>query len=1271
MTFDEVRKKFPEYSDMNDADLAKGLHQKFYADMPFEEFSAKVGYAPKSKPTYDDLVKDVQSGPMDILRPARFVKATAETLGGLVSGIGSWALGVVGKQVGTGVATIKGDPRPSEFGKHYQEQIQGTLTYQPTDPVAVDVIKKVGYLMWPFQKAGEGAKTLQKKLGATPEVAELTGDIVEIGTMGLAGGIGAKVRSVTKSRAEAFDLAKTMEKSMQDIVDPVQRKAFVDTVVKKSRETGRDPWDVLEETQQSMLPAPVKGTSLVKVDKPWIVKGDGTVITDRGTPVVGMTPKEIGIAKARATKALEFESKGESYVKGVEAELPEVVKPRTVQDVFKDINTAIGERGSVGSGKLTRQQKEAVARLTEDMAGLKAKAREAGLSVKQYLINEGHPIEIAEAISRHSNVASITTPQTWQSVETYMNESREKQKELDRITAKKVKESVVRLFVDRQGNMKREFSKTGKLGQDVVDAYELINGGKGQGNTRFHEAYSSIMASMSRSQKTMFDALVFAKRQLEISRYKPDHHLNGLGGEAWADYIGKLREQMGEKKFLEMEKKADMFFDSMREGTIDRLLDKGLISETEYNLLNQYIYEPTKFIESIDPALDVMVAGKKGSVMSSGLQELGKGERALVETRADVLMQEAFNRTESRIANNEAARSAYDMAMDNPENGLVSVEKAKVKDPVLVGTMIKGERHTYFMDGSIAKEWFNNDPLVNRHVVQWAQILSGGWLVRAMATGYNPTFFLRNLPRDIGLIWTSAEGTQAGYSSFLPLYLAQTGMNMSSVLMDVVRNKGIAKEFVEQGGSFEFLSTGQGRGMGDVGKGMVTSVRTVADALGWMGEKSEMLTRVALYKQGIKNGLTQKQAAARARRYLDFSQGGSLVKTVDMMGAPYLNASVQGTRSILRGARENPALFTWKASQLMAVSSILYLYNHYSNEGVLNRVNERERVNNFIITTPYQFTDDKGQTRDVYFKIAKDQGQQIFSSMADALMDKYYTGNFPSEQVMESWGQFLAVSPAKVVPPTIQATLGYMTNTDFWRGEPIYKGHQKVHPRAEIDSMVNPTFRWVGNVGLSPKRTEYAVGKMLPNNNPLFSLFTGTVNAISGDLSKEVKQKAWEQLLLDHPAVRYVAGTTDAYNADRKGVDKIRIDENTRVALTNYEFDNLSDAFIRDPSDENKAELVKYLVNQPEQDQNRLANRFIKTKELFDIPERRWWINTAGMNPEARAAVFYGKYMSLNEKQRQELAEQATQVKGYITDRFTDKLVDLMQSKEQSGGENK
>lgn len=1272
ITLAEIRKKYPEYGDLNDDQLVTGLHKKYYPDMELGDFQRRIGYAPKPKPTRDDLLSQVQSGPLDALRPARAMKITAEALASVISGVGSWAVGLVGKQVGTGVAATKGETVPSEFGKHYQEQIQTNLTYQPTDPVAVDIVQKLGYAMWPFQKAGEAAKKAQKALGATPEVQELTGDIVEVGTMGLAGGIGSRIRSITKSRAEAFDLAKTMEKSMQDIVDPAQRKAFVDSVIKKAKETGRDPWELVEETQQSMLPVPAKGRAMVKVERPWTVDAEGNITTDAGVPQVrGMTARDIGVSKRRVNEALQPQEGGESYVKGVDAELAEPTPPRTLTDIVSDINTALGERGSVGEGKMTKAQKEAVARLTADMDVIRSKAREAGLSIKQYLVNEGHPAEIAEVVARHSNVASITTPQTWQSVDAYIKESQEKQKEMEAVTPAKFRDNLVRLFVDRQGNMKRELVKSDKqLGRDTVQAYELINGAGGKADNFFHEAYTEVIHGMTRSQKTMMDAYLLARRQLEISRYKPEHTLNGLSGEAWADYMGKLREQVGEKGFAKMEKAADRYFDRMREGTLDRLLDEGLITDLEYNDLNQYVYEPIKFIEAIDPTLDVMTGGKKGSVMSSGLQELGKGEKALIETRSDVLMQEAFKRTEARIANNAAAKAAYEMARDNPDNGLLSIEKAKLDDPVLLGTMINGERYTFFMDRSIAKEWFNNDPIINRHVVEWAQILSGAWMVRAMATGYNPFFFIRNIPRDVGLIWTSAEGTRAGYSSFLPTYLAQTGINMSGIFMDVIRNRGKAKEFVDNGGTFEFLSTGQGRGLAETAGGrMITQVRTVADAMGWLGQKSEMMTRTALYKQGIDNGLTPKQAAAGARSYLDFSQGGSLVKAVDQLGAPYLNAAVQGTRSIFRGARENPKLFTWKASQLMALASILYLYNHYSNKDAYSKVSDREKVNNFIITTPYQFTDDQGQTRDVYFKIAKDQGQQIFTSMADALMDKYYTGKFPSEQVMESWGQLLAVSPAKVVPPTIQATLGYMTNTDFWRGEPIYRGHQKVHPKAEIDNRVNPVFKWVGAVGLSPKRTEYAVGKVIPNNNPLYPFFTGTVNLLSGDLSKEVRQKSWEQLLLEHPSVRYVAGATDPYNAEKKAVDEIRIDSNTRQALMNYEFDELTDSFIREPTDDNKAKLMQYLVKQDENDQKRLQERFIKTKELFSIPDRRWWINTLSLNPEARAAAFYGKYMATAQKDREALVRQAAEVKGYVTDRFADKMADLMMEKEQRGRE--
>lgn len=41
----EIRQQYPQYKDMSDADLGAALHKKYYSDMPFAEFSQKVGLA--------------------------------------------------------------------------------------------------------------------------------------------------------------------------------------------------------------------------------------------------------------------------------------------------------------------------------------------------------------------------------------------------------------------------------------------------------------------------------------------------------------------------------------------------------------------------------------------------------------------------------------------------------------------------------------------------------------------------------------------------------------------------------------------------------------------------------------------------------------------------------------------------------------------------------------------------------------------------------------------------------------------------------------------------------------------------------------------------------------------------------------------------------------------------------------------------------------------------------------------------------------------------
>jgi hypothetical protein len=45
-TLAEIRKKYPQYADMPDEDLARALHGKYYSDLEFEEFSKQIGLKP-------------------------------------------------------------------------------------------------------------------------------------------------------------------------------------------------------------------------------------------------------------------------------------------------------------------------------------------------------------------------------------------------------------------------------------------------------------------------------------------------------------------------------------------------------------------------------------------------------------------------------------------------------------------------------------------------------------------------------------------------------------------------------------------------------------------------------------------------------------------------------------------------------------------------------------------------------------------------------------------------------------------------------------------------------------------------------------------------------------------------------------------------------------------------------------------------------------------------------------------------------------------------
>lgn len=61
-TLAEVRQKYPQYADMPDDKLADALHQKFYSDLSFDDFSKRIGYqSPNRMETDADVNARVQA----------------------------------------------------------------------------------------------------------------------------------------------------------------------------------------------------------------------------------------------------------------------------------------------------------------------------------------------------------------------------------------------------------------------------------------------------------------------------------------------------------------------------------------------------------------------------------------------------------------------------------------------------------------------------------------------------------------------------------------------------------------------------------------------------------------------------------------------------------------------------------------------------------------------------------------------------------------------------------------------------------------------------------------------------------------------------------------------------------------------------------------------------------------------------------------------------------------------------------------------------------
>jgi len=840
-----------------------------------------------------------------------------------------------------------------------------------------------------------------------------------------------------------------------------------------------------------------------------------------------------------------------------------------------------------------------------------------------------------------------------------MKEARQSAKELRKISPKKIYQSLKVAVVDVSGNIKTDLLKHGPAGKKAVMHRDLIAGAHSKALKDVNDVTKEIYGGLSSRDHDYLDAYINAQRSIEIARNKPDFKFTK--GRTVADYEQVLKD-IPPDIMAKIKPSADRYWAEM-DGQLKQLLKEGLLTPESYKTLSEQgrFYSPRQVLDYIDPEKTYNVAGKKITVPDSGINKLTEeGSLKQIEVDTSLLLSQVIERTQTRLFRNRANKALYELAKTDPENKIIKLAKVTkvTKDGKTiyqpaphgwdkVSAMVEGKPVEMLMPSNMAKEWIKSDPILNNTTAQAIGYVSGTKVLKAMATGLNPEFALSNFPRDLAHVWL----TTSEYSKHGPAAALQMGKDLSSVFKDAFTRKGSYIDYIDEGGGMEFL-THQGRFAPKI-KGHLGKLQ---DIMGYFGETSEVLVRLALRERALRNGASSQEATWIARNYLDFSQGGNFIKAADS-AIPYLNAGIQGTRGLARAAIKNPAEFAYKVAQIGSIATGLYYANKFHNPEAYEQVPAYDKVNNWIITTPFSFEDKDGNKKWVYFKISKDQGQRGMASVFEGLAQKAIGEDVDVDQIQKSVVETIPIMPSNLMPPTLEAIWGYAANKDFWKNEDIWRG-PKIEPSEEYTKYTPEALKEIGKAtDMSPERLRYALSQFFTRGNIWTSMVGYGWKQLLDELPEADRNKVTQELILNKPFIRRIAKTTDPYYQYGKEIEETKIKSSTERYIATRNFDKMAARFIDGEID--RKEIMAYIKEQPINDRKRLVVRLKRHQRLSDLPERRYWLDLLSIAPEARANLFWNRWRDLDDEGKKKLEKQAQKIPNFYSGKFNKRFSEL------------
>ena len=843
-----------------------------------------------------------------------------------------------------------------------------------------------------------------------------------------------------------------------------------------------------------------------------------------------------------------------------------------------------------------------------------------------------------------------------QDVQDFFNEQRKAIREIGRTNWSQAYKRIKRAVVDASANIKAELLKNGSSDAKMaVMMHDSRRGSTTRADKEVKQVIKGTFEGLTRTEEEKLQDLIHARRTIIVSEKHPDVlEPGGLGAKEYRRWINEQDPELIRK----LNPRADVYFAEWKR-MLDFALAERLIGQKDYdNMLAVGDYSPRlalRFINTIDPTETYDLGrGHLESVKSSGFEPITTGTESYLYNDLRTLLTEGWSRLISRSYVNRANTALYELALKEPENGVVSVAKGPTpKGFTAISLRVGSDVKTLHMPHELALEWVTSPHEITGKLANFIGWASGAKVLRATATGYNPGFALTNVPRDLAHIWLTTQE----YSVNLLRGVPQLAVDLKETINDAWYRKGAWFDAIDEGIGMTFL-THQGR-LGKVvrsGTALGHQLKSAQEYLGYIGEFSEVWTRLALRNRAMKNGKSSQEATWIARNYLDFNQGGSSIKAFDA-GIPYLNAGIQGTRGILRAAKQNPGVFTAKAAQLAALSSGLVLANIFNNPEAWDQVSDAVKNNYFVLTTPLYFKDKSGNKRYHYFTIAKDQGQKLLSTLFEGIALMGMGKEFDAERLVDSGKDLIPFLPAEtMLAPLQQGILGYIFNKDFWRNEDIWKGEKLSDKGLEYTSRVGPAYVKLGEAtGLSPVRTQYAVERLFVAGN----LYSWLVGSGFNQIFKTIPTQDQEELMAKvtgSPLIRRVFRTTYPDITEKRKLDEMGQEENTRLLRQRKGLDELCYGYYSRKTPEGRAAITDYILKQPTQEHRKLRTRFLWYGRTFRTPNRQWWLEVAQMNPELRAVAYYGRHAMASPEEAEALEENLYRIPGMITKRFLRQL---------------